>query len=84
MLCDGVSVAVVGWPSHFPLAAVSECRTQIGLAPYAEPPCQVVTEAGPGNMVLSSEVTESRCSYGVTLSWSTYIPNKIDNKVPKD
>ena len=53
MFCDGVRVAVVGWSSHFlyamKLAALSECCIQIGLAPYAEPPCQVVAEAGPSS-----------------------------------
>jgi hypothetical protein len=51
MFYDGVKVVVVGWLSQplyaVKLAALSKCCTQIGLAPYAGPLCQVRAEAGP-------------------------------------
>jgi hypothetical protein len=55
LICFATELELRLWGGHLTslyavqLAALSECCTQIGFAPYAEPPFQVVAEAGPSS-----------------------------------
>src|SRR5579864_3110126 len=64
-------------PLHLPLTELQ----QTGGFAYAQPPaCCILNHFHPLELFLTHRhhpwrVTESRCSYGVTLSWSIYIRN---------
>src|SRR6266700_6318247 len=72
----GIGLITAFQPLHLPLAQMQ----QAGGFAYAQPPaCRIFNHLHPLKLFLTHRhhpwrVTESPCSYGVTLSWSIYMP----------